>query len=170
MNIKVGTKSKLKIEAVQEIASMYLIHQPTIIGYEVESGVPSTPFNEQTYQGAKNRAYYLYKQKSTNVNCLCLGLESGLVYREGYLFEECWCVIIDNKGKEYVGYSSGFKLPEDIVVRIESGETHLTIMTEKGQELDIHEKDTWAIYSNNKLLRSISIKEAIRNTLLSIHS
>lgn len=162
----IGTTSSLKIKAVEEVINAYLASvQYKIVSKNIESNVPHTPFNDQTFEGAKNRAEMLLNlYKSTGD--YFVGIESGLVEREGALFEECWCVIYDKKGKQFAAYSSGFMLPEKITKRIKMGETHIDILRNLEKELDIHRKDTWAIYSHNRLRRADSIKEAFRNALL----
>ena len=48
-----------------------------------------------------------------------VGLESGLVERYGHIYEEAWSCAITNKGKEYFGYSSGLKVPDYILKRMD---------------------------------------------------
>lgn len=165
-----GTKSQIKIDAIKEVLSKYSDGKYTskfeIIAKDIASNVPHTPFDNQTYLGAKNRAATLLKDHKEG-DCF-VGIESGLVYRENRLFEECWCVIFNKDGEEFLGYSSGFMLPKHITVRIENGETHVAILADIEKEIDISQKDTWAIYSQNRLKRVESIKEAFRNSFLSM--
>ncbi len=170
MELLLGTKSELKLHAIQKILARYGEGQPYQIETEdIPSQVPHTPFNDQTYEGAKNRAYTLHKEHQQEYD-LYIGVESGLVERENNLFEECWCVIFDKDGKEYVGYSSGFMLPQAILERMHKGEAHSDIMAEMDKEMNLQQKDTWAIYSQNRLKRNTSIQEAFRNAFLSINT
>ncbi|MEI7604426.1 MAG: hypothetical protein WCJ19_05400 [bacterium] len=51
---------------------------------------------------------------------------------------------------------------------MKNGETHIDLMIEHGKSLNLNEKDTWSIYSNNMIQREESIKESFRNAFLSI--
>lgn len=169
-----GTVSEIKRNALNEVIIQYLLKENFINKYKiliknVESNVPHTPYNEQTFQGANNRAKKAFELFNTEGDFF-VGLESGLVEREGRVFEECWCVIYDKAGKQYLGYSSGFMLPENITSRMKQGESHIEILRDLEKELQIDSKDTWAIYSHNKIKRVDCIKESIRNALLSVNS
>lgn len=172
MIIILGTTSAIKQQALEEILRQYQDVLPFLKDYKVmlheaESLVPITPYNNQTLQGARNRVKALF-EKYVRVGDLFVGLESGLVEREGMLFEECWCAIYDKTGKEHVGYSSGLLLPIHITKEMEKGKTHPEALKDIAEEMGINHKDTWAVYSQGKLSRTESIKEAFRNALLSI--
>lgn len=165
----VGTTSQLKINALYDVLTSYLTsREAKIIEKEVPSGVSPTPSGGETYLGATNRARGLYKRYQAEGDYF-VGIESGLAEREGNLFEEVWCVILNNKGRESVGYSSGFILPKSILERLKKGETHQKIMSTIQKDLELKHKDTWAIYSSHRLSRLEGLKEAFRNALLAIN-
>jgi non-canonical (house-cleaning) NTP pyrophosphatase len=174
MMLYLGSVSKVKYEAINEVINEYLkevrkiFGEPKVIPNNVESGVDITPVNEETYIGAKNRAYNLYKLIKDE-NSAYLGLESGLAQRFGSIFEETVCVILF-KGMEYVGYSSGIKVPDYIVKRLENGEKHYEVLSEIARRRGLNPKDTWGIYTNLILSRKIELKEAFRNALLTLIS
>jgi non-canonical (house-cleaning) NTP pyrophosphatase len=89
-----------------------------------------------------------------------------LVKRYSFWFEECWCCLI-YKNKFYYGYSSGLSLPKIVLKKLKE-KKHVEIMKELEQKNKILSKDTWAHYSNNKISRKESIKEAFRNALISL--
>jgi non-canonical (house-cleaning) NTP pyrophosphatase len=172
MNIILGTTSEIKKQALTEILTQYqdvllFLKDYKIIFHEVESLVPITPYNSQTLEGARNRTKALFEKYSKEGD-LFVGLESGLVEREGMLFEECWCVIFNKNKQEYVGYSSGLLLPSNITAEMKKGKTHPEALSEIAKEMGMNYKDTWSIYSGGKISRIESIKEALRNALLSI--
>ena len=172
MNIILGTTSTIKQQALEQVLKQYqsvipLLRSYTIVPFEVESLVPDTPYNSQTYQGARNRACALFKSHATEGD-LFIGLESGLIEREEMLFEECWCVVLTKAGKEHAGYSSGLLLPTHITSEMKRGKTHTEILRRLADKIGISSKDTWALYSHGALSRSESIQEALRNALLSI--
>lgn len=171
MKIYLGTKSSIKIEAVREILRLFINKKLIgkdfkLITHNVTPIVPATPNNSDTLKGAKNRALYLYKKYKNLGDCF-IGLESGLVKRYKYPFEECWCFVIDNKGRKFVGYSSGYYLPKKVTDGLKNGEKHIDIMRALERETKIPQKDTWAIYTHNLISRHESIKEATRNAFSS---
>lgn len=170
MRIVLGTTSKIKIQAIRELLDGYLSEGTySLISYDVESEVTDTPYDSQTLQGARNRAKSLIRNHRLEGE-LFVGLESGIVEREDMLFEECWGVIYDNEENEHVGYSSGFMLPKIVTSEMKKGRSHVEVMRELADELEIDRKDTWATYSHNKIKRIESIKEAFRNAFLLIPS
>ncbi|MDO8659782.1 MAG: inosine/xanthosine triphosphatase [Candidatus Parcubacteria bacterium] len=172
MLIILGTTSEIKQKALKEILKQYegvlpFLKKSEIVPRKVDSLVPETPYNSQTLEGARNRVGALFNKYGKEGD-LFIGLESGLVERERMLFEECWCVICDKTGKEHVGYSSGLFLPNHITDEMKKGKTHPEVLKILAEEIGIHHQDTWSIYSNGKLSRIESVKEAFRNALLSI--
>lgn len=111
MKIKVGTKNKSKLEAVEEIVKEYPhLADFEIEGIEVSSGVADQPRSlEETIEGAINRA------KSAFLDCdYSIGLESGWMAvpktKSGYM-DVCVCAIYD--GKEcHLGLSSAWEFPD----------------------------------------------------------
>ena len=60
MKILVGSKNPVKIEAVKEAFEKYY-NEVEVIGFSVESKVPTQPFNDETFLGAENRTFKLKK-------------------------------------------------------------------------------------------------------------
>ena len=172
MKILVGTENKRKIEAVKTVInSMEIYEEYTISGLSTESSVPETPLNEDTKEGAINRAQ---NAQLCEVGCdLYIGIESGLVKRFGEMYEEVWSAII-YRGKIYTAYSSGIKLPESISVELlPDVSNHREIMNflRSKYDIDIHETlgvDTWGNYTGNKIRREVGLEEAVRNALVQI--
>jgi non-canonical (house-cleaning) NTP pyrophosphatase len=163
----INSNSKLKKIAVFEVLNNYFSNK----NFEIKQKFcnikfPKTPKNNLTFLGAKKRAKALEKNIKDKDNLVFIGLESGLVKRYGFWFEECWCFLIYIK-KYYLGYSSGFLLPKNIVLKMNK-KPHYKILKELEKESKIHSKDTWAHYSKNRLSRKESIKEAFRNAFLSL--
>lgn len=165
MKVIVGSTSNRKIEVVRKVFNQYFNgHEVDIVGHNAISGVPNTPYDKQTPDGAKNRALDCNKNHKAD---FCVGLESGLVERYGELFEEAWAYIITKNGKEYSGYSSGLKVPDYILKRMkELNLEHCDAMTIIEKELETGIADTWATYSGGIILREVSLEEALRNALI----
>lgn len=114
MKIKVGTKNKSKLEAVEEIIKEYShLKDFEIEGIEVSSGVPDQPRSiDETIDGATNRA------KNSFIDCdYGIGLESGWMKipktKSGYM-DVCVCAIYD--GNEfYLGLSSAWEFPDPLI-------------------------------------------------------
>ena len=170
MNILLGTTSELKKTALEQVLNQYKLSlqkfQPyEIVCFDVESLVPDTPYGDQAAQGAINRARTLYKMHR-NEGEFFVGLESGLVKRQGTLFEECWCCIRDKNGKETLGYSSGLPLPIHITEAMSSGRSHIEVLQQVASNIGITSRDTWSVYTQGALARIESVKEAFRNAAL----
>lgn len=113
MKIIIGSKNKVKVEAVKEIAVHYEMFDGVIFDMiNVESGVADQPKSlEEVVEGAKNRAKNARKGGDLGV-----GLESGLMDVPGSKsgkMDLCACAIFD--GKEFhLGLSSAFECPTEM--------------------------------------------------------
>lgn len=168
MKIFLGSKSELKCEALRNAIAFVknkklTLEKIELITTDTQSGVPTTPNESETYIGAKNRAISIINDSGN----LFVGLESGLIKREGILFEECWCVIVDRAKREWIGVSSAIQLPNEITKQIELGRSHVDSVNEIADKYGISPKDTWGIYTKGILPRAIGLFEASRNALLS---
>lgn len=172
MKLLFGTTSKMKIDALKK-AIAFVNEQRfsesnsfQIMPRDAESQVPSTPYENETLQGARNRLNSLKFEQAD----LYVGLESGLIEHDYRLFEECWCVIEDSEGIEYIGISSSIQLPGSIVKELKIGKKHDDLLDELGEQLKISSKDTWAVYSKGIISREESMFEACRNALIAYFS
>src|SRR5476649_2134638 len=114
----IGTKSHRKIETVKKILQQILEETKfELVSFDAPSNVCETPWNKETYEGARNRANgaFLAHPKAE----YAIGIESGLVKRYGQIYEEAWCCVIDKSGKEFFGYSSGLKVPDYILKKMD---------------------------------------------------
>lgn len=167
ISFSIGTANKSKVQTAQRVIQAILKEESfTIGGFSVESGVPETPWNEETKQGALNRAIAVMKEQGPDY---AVGIESGLVERYGDVYEEAWCCITDGKVVTF-GYSSGLRLPNIVVEvmntkKVEHNQAMKLLREEFGHP---NNRDTWGNYSDNTLLRSISFEEALRNALVQI--
>ena len=116
MKILVGSKNPVKINAVKETFALYF-ELIEVIGISVKSKVSDQPINDETYQGAKNRALELQKlNASENYNAdFFVGIEGGIqnTFNKWFAFG-CMC-IIDNNNNCSFGSSAHFELPEIVV-------------------------------------------------------
>jgi inosine/xanthosine triphosphatase len=166
MRIIVGTKNQKKIDVVLAVFKDILgVTEIDVEKHDATSGVPEAPHDEETYQGALNRAHECFTIGSANYY---VGIESGLVKRYGNMFEEAWAVIIAHDGVTRIGYSSGLLLPPVVAERMEKGEKHNDIMAEFDKILQLPDdnRDTWSRYTGGAISRKVSLEESIRNALI----
>jgi non-canonical (house-cleaning) NTP pyrophosphatase len=168
MKFVIGSTSKRKIDVAEKIIRQFFNKEEiTVEGYAAKSLVPETPWDKQTFDGAQNRAND--SKVNNNGADYYIGVESGLIERYGHIYEEAWCVVIAPDNKEYYGYSSGLKVPDLILKRMDELKMeHSDVMTIIEKEFGKLPNDTWGTYSGGTILREISLEESIRNALIQI--
>ena len=168
MKFIIGSISERKIKIAEKvIQELFSVKDFIVEGCNASSEVPETPYDKQTFDGARNRA--LDVKSKINDSDYYLGLESGLVERYGHIYEEAWAAVIDKSGKEFFGYSSGLKVPDYILQRMnELKMEHSDIMPVIEKEYGNLPNDTWGTYSGGVILREKSLEEALRNALIQI--
>lgn len=166
MKFLVATTSKIKLRAVEEVIGEILKDRDlVVIGCDVSSDVSETPWGEETLVGARNRAKNSKEKGTSDYN---IGLESGLVDRYGEVFEEAWACVLSADGKECLGFSSGLKIPNIVLKEMqETSEEHNQVMKRLRKNPE-GPKDTWGDYTGQYVLRSVSLKESLRNALIQI--
>lgn len=155
MKILVGSKNPVKIKAVEESFSLYF-NDISVIGISVESEVPPQPINNQTFDGAKNRALELQKiNKEENLDAqFFVGIEGGIQETYGKWFAfGCMC-IIDNSGKTSFGTSAHFELPQSVTTRLLNGEELGFVMDEIMNDENTKQKGgAISFFTNGKMDR-----------------
>ncbi len=170
MKFIVGSTNKRKIEVARKtIGQFFKIEEIEISGCQVDSKVPETPYDKETFDGARNRASGAQNQVP---DCdFFIGLESGLIERYGHIFEEVWAVVLTKDSKEFLGYSSGLKVPDYILKKMDDMKmNHCDVMEILEKELKKSESDTWGLYSGDSITRDVSLEEALRNAFIQIKS
>lgn len=117
IDIAVGSLNPVKIEAVRTVMER-IFGEVRIFAFDAPSGVPEQPFNEQTVQGAKNRA-----KAALNGHTLSVGIEAGVFDRHGTLYDFQYCAILDRDGNYTIGTGSGFRYPDSVVELVRKGMT-----------------------------------------------
>lgn len=168
MKFIIGSKNKRKIEVTKRvIRELFPDSESTTEGYAAISGVPDTPYDKQTFDGAKNRA--LDAKNHIPKADYWIGMESGLIERYGHIYEEVWCAVITADGKDFFGYSSGLKVPDYVLKRMdELKKEHSDVMMILEEEHGKLPDDTWSSYSGGLIAREISLEEATRNAFIQI--
>lgn len=122
VKILVGSKNPVKIKSVEEAFANYF-NDLEVAGFEVESGVPVQPVNDETFTGARNRALNLKKlNEKNNLNGdYFVGIEGGIAESFGKWFAfGCMCVV-DKTGDTGYGTSPGFELPQSVITKLLHG-------------------------------------------------
>jgi len=122
MKILVGSQNPVKIEATEEAFSTYF-GRVGVVGVKVDSGVPKQPIDDETFQGARNRAFGLKRindEKELNAKFF-VGIEGGVtkLFSRWFAFGEM-CIVDDRERVSY-GTTPFFELPEKIVEKLLSG-------------------------------------------------
>ncbi len=167
MKFVIGSASKRKIDVAAKVIRQFFDGSIEVQGFAAKSKMPETPYDKQTYDGARNRA--LDSKANIQAGDYYIGLESGLIERYGHIYEEAWTAIIINDGKEYYGYSSGLKVPDYILKRMDELKIeHSDVMTIIEKEFGELPSDTWGTYSGGMVIREVSLEESLRNAIIQI--
>ncbi|MGK9475731.1 inosine/xanthosine triphosphatase [Melioribacter sp. OK-6-Me] len=122
MKVVVGSKNPVKIEATREVFSIYF-DKPDIESHDAPSEVNPQPLGDETFRGAYNRAFHLYKlfNDSPRKANFYVGIEGGItkLYDRWFAFG-CMCIIDSNKRFSY-GLSPFFELPDSITQKLLDG-------------------------------------------------
>ena len=128
--IWVGSQNPVKIEAVRDSFLKYF-DNVEVNGMNVLSGVNEQPVNEETFIGAKNRAFYLrdISGKDNSKADFYVGIEGGITRLYERWFALGIMCVIDNRGRIGYGTSPLFELPDSITEELLDG-------TELGDVMD----------------------------------
>jgi inosine/xanthosine triphosphatase len=116
-DIVVGSLNHVKVEAVRTVMER-IYGYVRITAADVPSEVPPQPFEEQTRQGAVNRA-----RNALGNHDLSVGIEAGVFEMKDGLYDFQYCAVLDKNGKLTVGTGMGFMYPEKIAEEVRSGAT-----------------------------------------------
>ncbi len=120
MKINIGTKNKIKIEALKEIIADYdFLKSGAAESIDADSGVDDQPKSiEETIRGAQNRA------KGAFIDCdLAVGIEDGLMAVPESLtgFMNITVAAFYDGQRFYLGLSSAFEYPLKAVGLVKEG-------------------------------------------------
>lgn len=123
MKILVGSTNPVKIAAVDAAFSQYF-EDIVVEGVAVTSEVPDQPINEETFEGAFNRANSLKDvndAESLGAEFF-VGIEGGIIELDGKWFAFGVMCVMDRNGKVGYGTSGHFPIPPSMTERLLSGE------------------------------------------------
>lgn len=170
MIINVGSKNRVKVEAVKEIIKDYPhLANAHVEIIEVNSGIAEQPKSlEETMRGAINRA------KGAWTNCdYSIGLESGLMQvpfsKTGHM-DICVCAIYDGKELHF-GLSSAWEIPSKKMLgyMLHEGLDMSQAINKAGLVDNPNigsDNGAIAIFTKGRLDRKAYTKEALRTALI----
>ena len=169
MKIALGSSSRHKIRSLKKVLAQLSDLSFDITVIDVESGVSETPRGRRTLEGARSRARGC---KESGTADYYVGIESGLVCRYGVIYEEVWCCVLNRAGVEFLGYSSGLKVPDSLLEKMKKLRIpHSLVFAHINNHFDKHiNSDTWGQYSGNLISRNVGICEAVRNSFVQVFS
>ena len=130
MKVLVGSRNPVKAEATKEAFSKYF-DAVEVVGIGVNSKVSNQPVEDETFAGARNRAFELKRiNEERNFNAeFFVGIEGGIKKLFDRWFTFGVMCIMDDKGKISYGTSPFFELPSQITEELLKG-------TELGDVMD----------------------------------
>ncbi|SDM71637.1 inosine/xanthosine triphosphatase [Psychrobacillus sp. OK028] len=153
MKILIGTHNRAKTKAVQTIASIYY---PNAIfeNKEVPSLVSDQPMSqEETRQGAINRAKQLMVDSEEAV--FGIGLEGGVQVIDGQMYICNWGALVTQKGDVFTATGAGVPLPAEIAEQLIAGAELGPIMDVYSNKNGIrHEEGAIGVFSSGFVNRS----------------
>ena len=151
--VLVGSENPVKISSVKNAFEKYS-DKVKVTGINVNSRVSNQPVNEETFEGAKNRALELIeKNKKENFRAdYFVGIEGGIIqlYSKWFAFG---CMCIANKdGKTGFGTSAHFELPKIIVDELLKGKELGDVMDEIQNKSNTKQKQGAIGYFTNGIM------------------
>ncbi|WP_144510895.1 DUF84 family protein [Bacillus sp. FJAT-22090] len=152
MKILIGTNNRAKTKAIKAIASIYY-PEASFINKEVPSLVSDQPMsNEETRQGAINRAKQLMEQSD---GLFGIGLEGGVQEIGGTMYICNWGALATSNGVVFTATGAGIPLPEEIAVQLREGAELGPVMDVYTSKNDIRQEEgAIGVFTNGLITRS----------------
>jgi inosine/xanthosine triphosphatase len=152
MKILIGTNNRAKTKAVHDISSLYY-PDAEFENKEVASLVSAQPMSdEETRQGAINRATQLLISKEATFG---IGLEGGVNEIAGIMYICNWGALATKDGKIFTATGAGIPLPEEIATQLKAGAELGPIMDVYTNKNGIrHDEGAIGVFTNGLVNRS----------------
>ncbi|MDC2864991.1 DUF84 family protein [Bacillus sp. BP-3] len=148
MKVAVGSKNKVKINAVKQVLT-----EAEIVSLAVPSHVSAQPFSdEETLQGASNRAKLALAEGKADIG---IGLEGGVMHTDHGLFMCNWGALATKEGKLFTAGGARMKLPDEFIQPLEEGKELSEVMEDYTKQRDIRSNEgAIGIFTNNYVDRT----------------
>ncbi|SOC03415.1 inosine/xanthosine triphosphatase [Ureibacillus xyleni] len=131
MKIAIGTRNKAKTAAIVNVVKKHF-EDVSFEQFSVGSNVSEQPFsNEETRQGAINRALNTLKVANADLN---FGLEGGVYEVDGLMYCCNWGAVALQDGTVLSCAGAQFVLPEEIAIELRAGKELGPVMDEYTKE------------------------------------
>jgi len=160
MKIAIGTKNQAKNKAVQSIC-LQLMNNPVFISLDVPSNVSEQPFgDEETLQGAKNRARQACNEAKVT---MAFGLEGGVKDLDGQLFICNWGVLQTKDGEQYLAGGAQLPLPQEVANAVRNGEELGPVMERYTNQTGIrHNEGAVGVFTSNIVKRADMFEHIVK--------
>lgn len=147
MQVVVGSQNKAKVKAVKSVFSDYEVKALSAL-----SNVSKQPLtNEETRQGAINRAYYCFKEKP---HALCIGLEGGVTIIADELYLCSWGALVVGD-KLFTAGGTNIALPSEFRKPLQNGIELSELMESYTKLRNVrHNEGAIGIFTNKIISRS----------------
>jgi inosine/xanthosine triphosphatase len=122
MNVLVGSRNPVKLAATKEAFSNYF-DAVEVAGIDVKSSVSHQPVGEETFTGARNRAFEVQRiNTERNLEAqFFVGIEGGITKLFTRWFAFGVLCIVDDRGREGYGTTPFFELPQGVIEKLLKG-------------------------------------------------
>jgi inosine/xanthosine triphosphatase len=130
MKILVGSENPIKAAAVKAAFAQYF-DDVEILAQAVNSQVSHQPVNDETFEGARNRALELSRiNREQNLGArFCVGIEAGILQLYAKWFACSVICIMDDRDRMSLGTTTPYELPDSVTRQLLTG-------TELGDVID----------------------------------
>lgn len=160
MLVSIGTKNRAKTAAVTNIVNNYL-EEVNYINVDAPSEVSEQPISdEETRQGAINRALNSLKMSEADLN---FGLEGGVRTIDGKMYCCNWGALVLKNGTEITAAGALFLLPDEIADEIRKGKELGPVMDIYTNEKGIrHNKGAVGVFTANLVNRTEMFEHIVK--------
>ena len=147
VKVLVGSQNPVKLEAAKEAFSKYF-SEVEVVGIVVGSKVSGQPINEETFEGARNRALELRRinREKGLEGKFFVGIEGGILKLFSRWFALSVMCIIDDKGRTGYGASPFFEMPKSVTKNLLNGIELGDVMDNLAGERNIKQRQGAAGY------------------------
>ena len=123
MKVLVGSHNPVKIAAVQKAFARYFGEPIDVIARAVDSSVSRQPVNDETFEGAQNRAAALRQinQDESLGAVFMVGIEAGIIRLHERWFAFSAICIMDAEGRTSFGTPPFYELPPSVTQELLNG-------------------------------------------------